>query len=357
MCESFDNIPIIRVREKTNKAKYEFLRLYYTTWNMITKTRPRVIIDTHAGSGIAELHRQKDILNKKSVKRIYGSPLIAILKTLQISSNLTIILNEANKTRFHELEKILNRFKQDGIPIFKRRKEDFYYKSLKTKRKRKLKQKNLYLYPESPEERPPLGYVKNLKFTKANIQLYYKKIESVIDEIFQNYLTPVEVNNKIFNPIALFLVDPCGMVEWNEIIKKICMRSQKKEGTELILNWSWEAINRNLNTENKNSILSKIYGIPLKDVEIEFKNIIHMEQFLEKYIDQLKQYFLHVNKVGVPKDRKLKPRQSTYRKYFLLYCTNNKSGLSLAGYKTEKIKRQLRDNFEELTTYIYGKNN
>ena len=62
MCESFDNIPIIRVGEKTNKAKYDFLRLYYTLWNVITKTRPRIIIDTHAGSGIVELHGEKDYI-------------------------------------------------------------------------------------------------------------------------------------------------------------------------------------------------------------------------------------------------------------------------------------------------------
>ncbi|MFW9878763.1 MAG: hypothetical protein ACFFG0_37265, partial [Candidatus Thorarchaeota archaeon] len=81
----------IKVGDNTNKSKYEFLRLFYTKWNQITKPSPRVIIDTHAGTGMVRLITKIRLLNKYYSKLIYGSPLLAILKTLKISNNLKLI--------------------------------------------------------------------------------------------------------------------------------------------------------------------------------------------------------------------------------------------------------------------------
>ncbi len=57
--------------------------------------------------------------------------------------------------------------------------------------------------------------------------------------------------------------------------------------------------------------------------------------------------------MGVPRDRKIKPRQSRYKKYFLILCTNNLSALSLAGYQIEKINIKMRGKFKDMNTYIY----
>jgi len=340
---------IIRVRGKTNKAKYEFLRSYYTIWNQITKTRSRVIIDTHAGSGIVELKGDKNLFNKSNIQLIYGSPLLAILKTLKISKNLTIILNESDLERFNELKKYTKELMTNGIRIFKKELKEFRYKSLETKRQRKLKKKQEWIFPETPNAKPPIGYIEVRDFTKAEIILYKKKIEEIIDEILLKYLRKSDKNEE---PIALFFVDPCGIVSWFEVIEKICKRSNKKEGTELILNWSWEAINRNLNSPSKNSVLNKVYGTPINRIDEEFREIIKMNQFLEKYINQLREYFKYVVRIGVPKDRKIKPKLSQYKKYFLLLCTNNKSALSLAGHKAEKIKDRMRGNFLDMKKFI-----
>ena len=64
-----------------------------------------------------------------------------------------------------------------------------------------------------------------------------------------------KINSK---PIALFFVDPCGAVGWKKVIERICLRANKREGTELILNWSWDAINRNLKTESKNLMIISV---------------------------------------------------------------------------------------------------
>lgn len=352
-CQSFDkgDTPLIKIKESTDKGKYELLRAYYTSWNKITKVRPRVIIDTHAGSGMVLFLGEKNIFKKKVEKRIYGSPLLAILKTLKMSNNLKIILNEADPLIYSVLEKYVQEFINNGVPVFLSEKKIFEYKSLQTKRKRKQKIKHDREFPESPEDKPKKGYRIEHLYSKAEIRLYNQKIEDIIEEIFKKYLNDIEEKGKIIKPIALFLVDPCGSVDWKEVIKKICERSNKQEGTELILNWSYEAIARTINTDSKNQILSKIYGIPLENIEKEFEGINEMEDYLNKYINQLKNYFKYVIKYGVPRDRKTKPKQSKYRKYFLLVCTNNSSGASLAGYKAKKIKQDLR-GYKDMNVFL-----
>ena len=84
---------IIRVGEKTNKAKYEFLRLYYTVWNQITKARPRIIIDTHAGSGLVELIGEKNLLNNLlAVKSAFFALVIFFSTNLETSLLLASVV-------------------------------------------------------------------------------------------------------------------------------------------------------------------------------------------------------------------------------------------------------------------------
>lgn len=342
---------LIKVRNSTDKGKYELLRSYYTSWNKITKVRHRVIIDTHAGSGMVQFLGGKNILNKRVEERRYGSPLLAILKTLKMSNKLKIIFNEADPARYSILERHVQDFIDNGIPVFISKKKDFRYKSLQTKRKRKQKGKQDWKFPESPGKQPMKGYNAERIHSKAEIIMYNHKIEELIEEIFNKHLKNIEEKDKSIKPIALFFVDPCGVVGWNDVIKKICQRSNKQEGTELILNWSYEAIARTINTESKNTTLSKMYGIPLEDIDKEFEGITEMEQYLNKYLGQLKNYFEYVINYGVPRDRKIKPKLSDYRKYFLIVCTNNSSGASLAGYKAKEIKQKLR-GYKDMDTFL-----
>ncbi len=220
---------------------------------------------------------------------IYGSPLLAILKTLTISNNLSIILNEKDPNVFSVLKSYVNDFKKNGIRIFKEIKDEWKYKSLETKRKRKFTKgsKPKIIFPESPNISCPPKFKEERIYSNAKIVLYNKDINNSIDEIFTEYLQ-VEGNSvHSKKPIALFLVDPCGSVSWNKVIQKICDRSEKKQGTDMILNWSWEAIKRNLSEKNKNKILSKIYGIPIENIESEFAGIDTMDQFKDKYLPNL----------------------------------------------------------------------
>lgn len=352
MCQSAEDSGIVQVRVNTDRAKYEFLRSFYTLWNFITKASPRVIIDTHAGSGIVNLHGKKDITGKKQEKLIYGSPLLAIIKTVKISKNLKIILNEKNPIVYETLDSIVKEMIQKGVPVFEEIKEPYKYKSMETNRKRKLKQNISQQFPDIPDAACPTGYKKKQIKTKAEICLYNKDIKDIIDEILESPLQVIEEKKQFKKPIALFLVDPCGMVSWNKIVKKICERANKKQGTDMILNWSWEAIARTMTTENKNSVLSKIYGIPREKISEEFEYINTMEQFLSKYIQQLRQYFEFVELQGVPKERKLKPKLSKFNKYFLILCTNNPSALSIAGHKKKKIMKSFRNGYKDIAEYL-----
>jgi len=342
----------IKVGKNTNNSKYDFLRLFYTKWNQITKPSPRIIIDTHAGTGLVNLITKNYLFQTNSSQLIYGSPLLALLKTLRLSHNLKIILNEPDPNNHLILEKITNTVKKKGLPIFEKITEEFVYKSIQTNRRRKKKQKKEYLFPESFDSRPPLGFNRNWERTKAEIVLFKEDIEIIMKDIFKNYINITDEKTNL-KPKVLFFVDPCGSISWNAVIKKICLRSNKQEGTDLILNWSWEAINRTINTDSKNSVLSKIYGIPINRMDKEFEGILEMEEFLNKYKNKLQNYFKYVVEVGVPRDRKIKPKQSMYKKYFLILCTNNLSALSLAGYQIEKINTKMRGKFKDMNAYLY----
>lgn len=60
--------------------------------------------------------------------------------------------------------------------------------------------------------------------------------------------------------------------------------------------------------------------------------------------------------LGVPRNRKLKPKQSERKKYFLILCTNNPRALSLADYQIEKIGVQMREGIADMNTFIYLNN-
>ena len=145
-------------------------------------------------------------------------------------------------------------------------------------------------------------------------------------------------------------------MEWNKVIKIICEYAKANPSTEMILNWSWEAVNRNLPTNRRKKVLSKTYGIPLYQIEPEFRLLDGMWDYLDKYICQLKSFFEYVIPVGVPKEhRTIRPKLTGHRKYFLLYCTNSKQRLELVEYKMNLIKEDMREKFNDLQVFLQAK--
>ncbi len=135
-----------------------------------------------------------------------------------------------------------------------------------------------------------------------------------------------------------YLVDPCGKVRWS-IIEKIGKLSNKKEGTELITNWSCPAIYRNKKNYQE---LSEIYGINLNLIQETFSHLIWPIGYYSLYEHQLKQYWEFVEPLIVPKALRITPKMNKFPVYYLLYCTNNKSGISLAKSSIKSIKEGLR---------------
>ncbi len=342
----------ISVKENTVKAKYEFLKAYYTKWNQIIHPAPRVIVDTHAGSGIVMLEAQKNPLGERPGEEIYGSPLLALLKTIQLSSGLTIHLNEPYL--FERLRSNLEPYLDAGLPLFQRKKESLEYRSLETRRLRKQRPKPEFRYPDKINRRLPRGYEQIWKKSDATIKFTGKEIQDNIGEILDEYAREQNVTTggeeKIFQPKILFFVDPCGIVDWS-VIQAIGERAQGEEGIELILNWSWEAIVRNRKHNQREKILGRIYGFTPEEVIEHFSGKLRFDTCFNLYKEKLNQFWQYIEEAGVPRERKTKPKMSSHKKYFLFHCTNNKSGSSLAGGQVKKVKENIR-GYDDITKIL-----
>lgn len=338
MCENPEKV--IKVEKKTNIGKYEFLRAYYPSWNLITKASPRVIVDTHAGTGIVDLYK-----NGKKCETIYGSAILAILRTITISKKLTIILNEKNRKNFDILKEKIDEIKENGLPIFEEyQKKKKFQTVFDDKKPIPLTKKPKLLFPHIIDQKIPKNYKVIMVKPKAEIIYHHSSIENRIDEILNTYFDDIEKidkegNKKIFNIKGIFLVDPCGHVNW-EVIQKIGQKANQKEGIELILNWSSQSIYRNPNGLNN---LSKFFGIPKEEVLEKFPKGTKIPEYLDAYIKKLEKYWKFVEKVKIPTSLKLKVRKNELKsKYFLLFCTNSEKGKSLAKGKMKKIRKSMK---------------
>lgn len=346
MCEVGDTT--IEISEKTDHGKYEFLRTYYTIWNFITKGKPRVIIDTHAGTGIVEY--------KKDKKRIYGSAALAVIKTCAISNRLTIHLVEKNKYNFNILFKTIKDL-QNGVQKFTLKK-----KIVKTRdvlnpqiiNEEEINDPNLEhsIYPDTPDFSSNT-YQKELIMTKAKFEFSNKDIEDEIHNIIAKYnesdIPDRNDPTKMMKPILLFLVDPCGMLKWDPIIKAIGEKANQQEGVEMILNWNTDTIIRNKKRPSFYQTMSQVYGMPENEVELYLKGCDSLDEYFEKYAKRLNHYWKYVDRLNVKKYTKIKPRAPEQPSYYLVFCTNNKAGHSIAVNKIKKIKTFLdKGNYSDI---------
>ncbi len=333
MCLSLDN-DLIQIQEKTQEFKYEFLSSYIPMWNSIIcgkGRRKRAIIETHAGTGKVLLDR----------KKLLGSSLLFLQKTALKQEALSFFFIEREKKHYKSLKKNIDEIIKEG----------FFFSGDSKKKIEVIEKNGLIFQKESPKYKPIR------KFPKIEqINLFNADCLNVIDDIML----------KIENRPAFFFIDPCGKFNW-ALIKKIVTKrlldenrniikdkeGNKIQGTELFINFSWEAILR-FNPEkrddrSRNKFFKEIYGMDYNEI---FKELMRVKKkfkrskkryskfdlYLEIYKNNLRKYFDFVSELSIPG---IKSEKNPV--YAMIFCTNNKSAEKLFENKAiqlSKLKKQ-----------------
>ncbi|MFW9970050.1 MAG: three-Cys-motif partner protein TcmP [Candidatus Odinarchaeota archaeon] len=320
MCLSLDD-DLIKIQYKTDEFKYEFLRKYIPIWNSIIcgKSRTyRAIVETHAGTGYVTLGDKKK----------YGSSLILLQKTALKQEAMDFHFIEKDDKNFQELSWSINEIIKKG----------FYFPGDK-------KGKNLVgeirngipIMKEIPKYPPSTRFP-----DKDHIFLYNKLCIEAIKEVLK----------KVEGRPTFFFIDPCGKLEWelvdyiirNRLIdengnNRLDEDGEFFQGTELFINFSWEAILRNksekFNEERRDLFFKEMYGMNLHEIDIELKNIkkkfklenkrcSEYQLYLEIFMSKLKRNFKFVSKLDVPGIKSIKNPI-----YCLIFCTNNNSAKNI----------------------------
>lgn len=352
MCYRLKDEILIRIEEKTKEFKYEFLSAYIPMWNKIIcgrRRRKRAIIDTHAGTG--------KVLLKDS--EINGSSLIFLEKTALKQEALNFYFIEKDPDNWRALNRNVKEVCEHGIffpAIYKKKSKGFQKDGLIFEKKPILYQMRT-VYPEKED----------IHVLKGDC---VKKILHVLKEIKD---IP-----------AFFFIDPCGKLEW-ELIQKIINKrlldekgnviidknNKKFQGTELFINFSWEAISRTNTPKKDKNIRNKffkcMFGMTLNDVERQKTKVkkemirthtrySEYDLYLEIYKNILKKYFDFVKELTIIG---LKSEKNPV--YAMIFCTNNDSAKKLFENKEaelNKLKKQYL-YFKKLTTnkkeYTYEK--
>ncbi|MHA1252713.1 MAG: three-Cys-motif partner protein TcmP [Candidatus Helarchaeota archaeon] len=318
MCESPSNL--IEIKDKTDEFKYNFLKNYIPLWNSIIcgrGRRYRAIVETHAGTGYVILRG----------KKIYGSSLIFLEKTALKQEALD----------FHFIEKEKKHYKQLKASIEDIIKKGFFFQGIKEEKLIGDIKDGIPIAKSVWKYRPTTKYPK-----KNQIFLYNKDCKEAIQEIL----------NKIENRPTFFFIDPCGKLDWSlieYIINKRLLnkngkvklneKGEKFQGTELFINFSWEAILRNnsnkFSDDRRNRFFLDVFGMTLSEIEQERKKIINkfkQEQiryyeyniYLEIFMNKLRNFFKFVSNVDIPGLKSIKNPI-----YCLIFCTNNESAENL----------------------------
>ncbi len=78
-----------------------------------------------------------------------------------------------------------------------------------------------------------------------------------------------------------------------------------------------------------------------------------IEEYFKIYQAQLKRYWKHVEKVVIKKFTTIKPKAPQLPSYYLVFCTNNKEGHSIATNKFDKINDKLqRGDYQDIGKLI-----
>jgi len=320
MCLSL-NDDLIKIQHKTDEFKYEFLRKYIPLWNSIIcgkSRRYRAIVESHAGTGYVTLGNEKK----------HGSSLIFLEKTALKQEAMDFHFIEMNENNFRELSSSIDDITNKG----------FYFAG-DTKGKDLISEmKNGIPIAKEVPKYPPTTKVPN----KEHIFLYNENCVKAIKKVLKN----------VEGRPTFFFIDPCGKLEWEllEIIIKNRLIAENGnvrlddqgelfQGTELLINFSWEAILRNksakFDAKRRNIFFQEMYGMNLNEINIELVNIkkkfiaehrrhYEFQLYLEIFMTKLRKYFNFVSKLDVPGIKSIRNPI-----YCLIFCTNNDSAKNL----------------------------
>ncbi|TKJ18906.1 MAG: hypothetical protein CEE43_16945 [Promethearchaeota archaeon Loki_b32] len=320
MCLSLSD-DLIKIQHKTDEFKYEFLRKYIPLWNSIIcgkSRRYRAIVESHAGTGYVTLGNEKK----------HGSSLIFLEKTALKQEAMDFHFIEINHNNFRELSSSIDKIIKKG----------FYFAG-DTKGKDLIGEiKNgIPIAKEVPKYPPTTRFP-----DKEHIFLYNENCVKAIKKVLK----------KVEGRPTFFFIDPCGKLEW-ELIEFIIMNRLLDEnekvrldeqgeffqGTELFINFSWEAISRNksvkFDEERRNIFFQGMYGMNLNEINIELDNIekkfkseqkryYEFQLYLEIFMNKLRRCFKFVSKLDVLGIKSIKNPV-----YCLIFCTNNNSAKNL----------------------------
>jgi three-Cys-motif partner protein len=300
-------------------------------WNKIIcgrSRRRRAIIDTHAGTGKVRLEN----------KEILGSCGLFLKKTALKQELLEFYYIEKDFKNYHALRKNINEMCKKGFhfpPKYKNNTEGI--------------------------QKDGLLYEKKVKLYQSKIK--YPKLDQI--HIFRGDCVKIiaHILKKIKGIPAFFFIDPCGKFSWklidliikNRILDengkiKLESNGKKIQGTELFINFSWEAVLRNMTKkDSRDQFFKEMFGMNFNDVQKEIALLkkekkrsrvryhtynLYVDVYkkrLEKYFD----YVIEMSIVGIKSERN--------PVYAMIFCSNNEIANNLYENKEaelNKLKKQ-----------------
>ncbi len=335
MCYVLQDEKLIKIEEKTKIFKYEFLSSYIPMWNKIlcgNKRRKRALIDSHAGTGKVKLND----------KEIYGSSILFLEKTALKQELLQFYFIEKDYDKYHTLREIIDNVCEKG----------FYFPEVYGKKTTVIEKSGLPY-----EIKVPLYTSKVKRPNPDQIQILRGDCVSLIDNILE----------EIKDIPAFFFIDPCGKFAWELIEKigenrffdqqgnmKLNEQGRKIDGTELFINFSWEAILRNKNKDEKDKFFQEMYGLnwdgmreALKKVKsTKIKNrekFTEYDLYIEVYKEKLQKYFEYVIEMSI-----VGVKSEKNPIYAMIFCSNNEIAKNLYENKEVALNKTKK-------TYLYLK--
>lgn len=312
-------------------------------WNKIIcgrGRRRRALIDTHAGTGKVRLEN----------KEILGSCGLFLKKTALKQELLEFYFIEKDFKNYRALKKNINEMCKNG----------FYFPP-KYKNNTEGIQKNGLLY-----ERKVRLYKSKIKYPKLEqIHIFRGDCVNMIGHIL----------NEINEIPAFFFIDPCGKFSWNLIDKIIRKRlldeegkinleqnGKKIQGTELFINFSWEAVLRNkTKKDSRDQFFSEMFGMDYSEVEKEIAKIKKEKNksrvryhtynlYVDVYKKRLKKYFDYVIEISI-----IGIKSEKNPVYAIIFCSNNEIAKNLYENKEAELNK-LKNQYQFLKNLSPNKN-
>ncbi|MFX1338815.1 MAG: three-Cys-motif partner protein TcmP [Promethearchaeota archaeon] len=334
-CYVLKDEKLIHIEEKTQQFKYEFLSSYIPMWNKIIcgrGRRPRAIIDTHAGTGKVKLE----------YKELLGSCGLFLKKTALKQELLEFYFIEKDFKNYHALKKNINEICRNGFHFSPKYKID-----------------------TEGIQKDGLPYEKKVKLYSSQIK--YPKLEQI--HFFRGDCVNIigHVLKEINGIPAFFFIDPCGKFSWklidliikNRILDengniKLEPNGRKIQGTELFINFSWEAVLRNMTKKNgRAQFFNDMFGINYIEVQKEVAKVkkekkksrkryhtynLYMDVYKKK-LEEFFDYVIEMSIIGIKSEKN--------PVYVMIFCSNNEIANNLYQNKEAELNK-LKSQYQHL---------